>query len=404
MMPVQALTGCMVLDLGIITAGAATSAMLADAGARVIKIESESYPDPFRKWSGTGLSPKNSSSPAFEFTNRNKLGVSLDLKTPQGRAAFLRLARGADVIVENFRRGVLDRLGLGFEELKRQNPRIVLASLSSQGETGPQSHFTSFGSTLEAMGGLAALTGYAGEHPQISGKTLNFPDQAVSIFAFGAIIAALLAAKRTGQGAHIDISQRELIVFMVGEYIAADSMGQNPLAEGLRRGNADPGGCFQGCFQTAERKWIAITAPSDQARIALATLCGVAPSADLSAAVTAFVSRSSADLVAESLENIGVSANRVLPAGEILALAKTADWHAIMRDPAGALVKGVPFRNAIAPFQIGCAAPKLGEHTKAVLAEFGINPELSKTKSITEHDAPLSGLSAGRAASEREAP
>src|SRR5690606_7562475 len=159
-----------VLDLGIITAGAATSALLADAGAEVIKIESKRYPDPFRSWSPGARNADQETSPVFDFTNRNKAGLSIDLKTAGGRDLFLDLVTTADVVVENFRRGVLDELGIGWQTMRERNPRLVLASISSQGETGPDRGYTSYGSTLEATGGLAAISGYPDGPPVITGR------------------------------------------------------------------------------------------------------------------------------------------------------------------------------------------------------------------------------------------
>ena len=170
------LTDCRVLDLGIITAGATTSAILADLGADVIKIESPTYRDPFRKWDGEQLDGGHPDLPPFfRMTNRGKRNLGLDLKSAEGREVFLDLVRSCDVVVENFSRGVLDRLGLGYEALKAANPDIILASISSQGEDGPDAAYVSFGSTLEAMSGLAALTGYADGPPVVSGKDLNYP-------------------------------------------------------------------------------------------------------------------------------------------------------------------------------------------------------------------------------------
>ena len=186
-----------VLDFGLLTAGANTSAMLADLGADVLKVESGAYLDPFRVvgkmddadgwWNR---------SPQFRFTNRNKRGLALNLKAAEGQRVIRDLARRCDVVVENFRRGVLDRAGLGYAALKAINPRIVFAAISSQGDTGPERMNVSFGSTLDATSGIAALTGYAGEEPRISGMDVNYPDQIVSLFATG--IVYLIRRSRGG--------------------------------------------------------------------------------------------------------------------------------------------------------------------------------------------------------------
>ena len=133
------LSGVRVLDFGLLTAGANTSAMLADLGADVLKIESGAYLDPFRV---VGKPDDNDGwwnrSPQFRFTNRNKRGLALNLKDPEGQRIIRELARDCDVVVENFRRGVLDRAGLGYAQLSALNPRIVMAAISSQGDTGPE--------------------------------------------------------------------------------------------------------------------------------------------------------------------------------------------------------------------------------------------------------------------------
>jgi hypothetical protein len=145
----------------------------------------------------------------------------------------LRLRRDADVLVENFRRGVLAAFGRDPAMLRRRFPRLVIASISRQGETGPDRDAVSYGSTLDATSGLAALTG-AGEAPVVTGRDLNYPDQVVSPFAAGAIVAAPAARDRRGEGAHLDLSQRELVSFLLGEEIMAAAAG----APSPRRHNA----------------------------------------------------------------------------------------------------------------------------------------------------------------------
>ena len=214
-----------VLDFGLLTAGANTSAMLADLGADVLKIESGAYLDPFRV---VGKMDDDEGwwnrSPQFRFTNRNKRGLALNLKDPEGQRIIRELAAHCDVVVENFRRGVLDRAGLGYEALKAINPRIVFAAISSQGDTGPERMNVSFGSTLDATSGIASLTGYEGEEPRISGMDVNYPDQIVSLFATGIVITAVMEARRSGKGAFLDFSQREVASFTLGEEILAASV------------------------------------------------------------------------------------------------------------------------------------------------------------------------------------
>lgn len=177
------------------------------------------------------------------------------------------------MVVENFRRGALEALELGFERLRAENPRIVLASISSQGDTGPTRHYTSYGSTLEATGGLAAVTGYPDGPPTITGRNVNYPDQLVGLFALGAVVAAVLQARRDGSGAHLDVSQREVTTFVVGEYVAAASRAGGTV-QSARRGNADPSGRPQGCFRAGDGRWVAVTLQDDRIAAKVAVLVG----------------------------------------------------------------------------------------------------------------------------------
>ena len=221
-------------------------------------MESPSYRDPFRAWKSGDPRATTRLSPFFRFTNRNKTGLSLDLKHADGREAFLRLVGESDVVLENFRRGVLTRLAIDYEVLRAIRPEIILASISSQGETGPDANYVSFGTTLEAMAGLAWRTGYAEGDPTVSGRDLNYPDQVVAIFAAGMVAAAWRYRRMTGQGAHLDMSQRELTSFLVGE--AFGVAGSHP----ARQGNADPAYALQECFRAAEGTWLALSVLPDQ--------------------------------------------------------------------------------------------------------------------------------------------
>ena len=254
----KALSDIRVLDFGLLTAGANTSAMLADLGADVLKIELGAYLDPFRV---VGKMDDRDGwwnrSPQFRFTNRNKRGLALNLKSPEGQRVVRELAKHCDVVVENFRRGVLDRAGLGYKDLIAVNPRLVFAAISSQGDTGPERMNVSFGSTLDATSGIAALTGYEGEEPRISGMDVNYPDQIVSLFASGMVITAVMEARRTGKGCFLDFSQREVASFTIGEEILAAA------ADPARRlgpsGNEQEGVAQQDTYRCRDGRWIAVT-------------------------------------------------------------------------------------------------------------------------------------------------
>jgi crotonobetainyl-CoA:carnitine CoA-transferase CaiB-like acyl-CoA transferase len=362
MMP---LAGCRVLDLGIITAGAATSALLADLGAEVIKIESPSYRDPFRNWlAEPAPTPGNDLPPYFQMTNRNKLSLGLDLKADAGRETFLRLVARSDVVVENFSRGVLARLAIDFPVLQRAQPGIILASISSQGETGPDARYISFGSTLEAAGGMAWLTGYAGGPPVVTSVELNYPDQVVALFAAGMIASAWGGRARDGDAMHLDLSQRELTSFLSGEAFAT--------AERTRAGNMQAPYAVQDCLRCADGSWIAVSLYA-QDLVAAAGLAGVAATttADVAAGLAVWAQVRAAPDCLTALRGAGLAAAPVHDAAAVLGEMGGTWQDAMRRMPGGGLVKGAPFRFDGVPVPIRFAARTLGADTKDVLRRIG---------------------------------
>jgi crotonobetainyl-CoA:carnitine CoA-transferase CaiB-like acyl-CoA transferase len=343
------LAGIRVLDFGLLTAGANTSAMLADLGAEVIKIESGAYIDPFRV---VGKMDNDDGwwnrSPPFRFTNRNKRGLALNLKAPDGQRVVRELAKHCDVVVENFRRGVLDRAGLGYKDLAAANPRIVFAAISSQGDTGPERMNVSFGSTLDATSGIAALTGYEGEEPRISGMDVNYPDQIVSLFATGMVITAVMEARRTGQGCFLDFSQREVASFTLGEEILAAAA--DPSHRPARRGNREDGVAQQDAYRCRDGDWIAVTLAAPDP--GLAAWCA---------------ERDSTEAVASLLAR-GVAAAPCNDGADFLRDAALAGVT-LIRDERGQLVKGLPYRLDGRGATIERAAPDLGQHTAEILRE-----------------------------------
>ncbi len=351
------LSGIRVLDLGIITAGAATSAILADLGADVIKIESPTYRDPFRVWVSMQPEDGDKPSPHYRATNRRKRALAVNLKMAEGRECFLRLVGRSDIVVENFRRGVLEKLGIDYGALCKANPNIILASVSSQGETGPDAMDVSYGSTLEGVAGMAWLTGYEGGDPMVSGVDLNYPDQVVAIFAAGMICTAIVERKQRGGGVHLDLSQRELTSFMIGESFSE--------ADAPRRGNADEAFAFQDCLLAADGKWIAVSIGFDEVE-KLASL--TVSRRDIRRSLASWIAaRASANAVAE-LQGIGLAAALSRRGEEVLA---AQEWSgAIERAPDGLPLKGTPFQleEGSPPFT---AAPDFGEDSVAILREVG---------------------------------
>lgn len=380
-----------ILDLGIITAGAATSQMLGDFGADVIKVESLSYFDPFRRWSQVastgGANTGLDASPPFQTVNRNKRGVALDLKTPDGKATFLELVATADVIVENFRRGVLERLGLGFEVLKAAKPDIVLASLSSQGNEGDEAGYASFGSTLEALGGLMSVMGYDAETPRWTGTNVNYPDQLVSILAPGAILAALRHRDTTGEAVHLDFSQRECVSFLLGEHIVGRASGA-PLP--AVTANRHPVHAPQGVYPAVGvEQWVALTIRSDREWSALCEVLG-APDlsadirflsvegrrehhAEIDGQIAKWTRDKDRDALAELLKAAGIAASPVLDASEVLHHPHLADldfFQTLQVHHLGQLrQRGFAGRLSSTPGSLRRPAPKLGEHTGEVITE-----------------------------------
>jgi crotonobetainyl-CoA:carnitine CoA-transferase CaiB-like acyl-CoA transferase len=385
-----ALAHLKVLDLGIITAGAATSQILADLGADVIKIEAASRPDPFRRWTQVASSASGqddlNASPPFQTVNRNKRSVALDLKHPEGRKLFLEMVAHADIVLENFSRGVLDRLGIGFKDLRKAKPDIILASLSSQGDEGPEAGYKSFGSTLDALGGLMSLTGYDADTPRWSGSNVNYPDQTVSFVAPGAILAAVRERDRSGEAIHVMLSQREVVSFLIGEYfVDADEVEPR-----IPVGNQVEDFAPQGCYPCAgAERWIALSVMGDaqwealrevldlgaaSADLRFATAEGRrANAADLDLLIAAATKEWDRDELIACVVERGIAASAVLYADEILEDPQLQALDFFQEVESASFPthrqRGFCARFEATPGRVRCAAPRLGEHSREVLQE-----------------------------------
>ena len=229
--------GVRVLDLSRMLAGPYGSMLLADMGAEVIKIEEPRGGDAMREM-GPPYLPGGESA-YFLAINRNKKSVALDLTKPEGRAVFLDLVGQADVVWENFRPGVMERLRCGYATLAAVNPRLVMCSISAYGQEGPYRDRPAFDVALQAMGGAMSLTGEPGGPPIRMG--LPMADLSGGMFAAFAVAGALLRRSRTGQGAHVDLSLLDCQVSLLGyiaQYFWTD--GRVPAAMGSAHSSVVP--------------------------------------------------------------------------------------------------------------------------------------------------------------------
>jgi len=206
-----ALDGIRILEFANYVAGPYAGMMLGDLGAEVIKVEQPNGGDAFREWGDGAFSP------IFEALNRNKKSVTADLKSAEDKAKIIRLAGTADVILENFRAGAMERMGLGYEELCKDNPRLIYCSITGFGLDGPYRDRPGYDTIGQAMGGLLSLMTDLSDPKPVG---YSFSDHFAGIAAMQGIMAALFARERTGKGQRVDTSLLQSTIAMTGENAA----------------------------------------------------------------------------------------------------------------------------------------------------------------------------------------
>jgi crotonobetainyl-CoA:carnitine CoA-transferase CaiB-like acyl-CoA transferase len=223
------LAGLRVLDLGVIVVGAESGRLFADMGAEVIKVENKAFPDGSRQ-----TLDRAPISAAFAYGHRNKLGLGLDLRTPEGVAVFKRLVARSDVVLSNFKPGTMASLGLGYDDLAAVNPGIVVAESSAFGPSGPWSRKMGYGPLVRASTGLSGLWRYADDDAGFSDASTIYPDHAAARIVATAVLAKLIERRRTGRGGTVSVAQAEVILGQLATQFALESLEPGSLRPGSR--------------------------------------------------------------------------------------------------------------------------------------------------------------------------
>lgn len=377
------LEGVKVLDMGWVMVGPCSGRMLCDLGAEVVKLESARRIDPLRTlgpFKDGEAGPERSLS--YHNLNAGKRSVTLDIASPGGREALLRLVDWADVAIESFRPGVLAGLKLDWPDLSARNPRLVMVSTSLLGSTGPDAKGTpGVGTMGAAMSGASLLVGWPGEAPV--GPFGPWTDAVAPRFIVPAVLAALHRRRETGEGMHLDVSQAEAgLQFLTPLLYAAQANGEVPSAPGLAGAALRaPHGVYR-CM--GEDAWVAIDASADAPWARLRAEVGGAlsdPAFDgllgrlrgreaLDAALAAWTAPQEATAVERRLQAAGVPAHAVSTARDLAADPELlADHYARIQDPVigEGVIEGPRLRFSRTPPRPTRRAPRIGEHTREVL-------------------------------------
>ncbi|CAL9551376.1 Succinyl-CoA--L-malate CoA-transferase beta subunit [Streptomyces sp. enrichment culture] len=377
------LSGLRVLDLATLFAGPLAATLLGDFGAEVVKVEHPARPDPSR---GHGPS-KDGVGLWWKMLGRNKRAITLDLSRPGGRRTLLRLAATADVIVENFRPGTLERWDLGWDELSAANPRLVLARVTGFGQFGPYAHRPGFGTLAEAMSGFAAMTGEPDAPPTL--PPFGLADSIAGLATAYAVLTALAARDRTGEGQVVDMALIEPILTVLGpQPIWYDQLGHVQPRTGNRSQNNAP----RNTYRTADGTWVAVStsAQSVAERVMrlvgrpdlidepwFATGAGRARHADvLDEAVGGWIARHTRADVLAAFERAEAAVAPVQDVRDVMAdpQYRALGTIATVDDPElGPLrMQNVLFRLSATPGAIRWAGRPHGADTEEVLTELGL--------------------------------
>ncbi|OWF66066.1 formyl-CoA transferase [Polynucleobacter hirudinilacicola] len=383
----QILAGVKVLELGQLIAGPFASKTLADFGAEVIKVESPGVGDPLRKWrmlhEGTSV--------WWQAQSRNKQSICLDLRVKEGQAIARKLALEADIVIENFRPGTLEKWGLGWEELHQVNPKLIMLRISGYGQDGPRRDEPGFAAIGEAMAGLRYITGHPNEVPVRAGVSLG--DTIAGLHgALGVLLALYERDARSGQGQMIDVALYEAVFnlteSLLPEYSAFGAIRQPA-------GGALPGIAPSNAYRCADGQYVLIAGNGDSIYKRLMALIGRSDLGEdpalafndgrakrvveIDAAINAWTQTLTLDEVLKGLLEAEVPSGKIYTAKDI-----AEDSHYQARgvietvraaDGLEVQVPGIIPKLSQNPGLIRYRAPTLGEHTDEVLKSAGLTEE-----------------------------
>ncbi|MEU5794145.1 CoA transferase [Streptomyces sp. NPDC047813] len=380
-----ALDGLRVLDLATLFAGPMAATLLGDFGAEVIKVEHPGRPDPSR---GHGPA-KDGVGLWWKVLGRNKRAITLDLSRPGGRATLLRLAATADVVIENFRPGTLEKWDLGWAELSAANPRLVLARVTAFGQFGPYAHRPGFGTLAEAMSGFAALTGEPDAPPVL--PPFGLADSVAGLTTAYAVLTALAARERTGIGQVVDMAIIEPILSVLGPHATwYDQLGYVQERTGNRSANNAP----RNTYRTADGTWVAVSTSAQSVAERVMRLVGrpelieepwfatgaqrAAHAEVLDAAVGSWIAGRTRTEVLAAFEKAEAAVAAVQDVRDVFEDPQYQALNTVTTVPDPELgplrLQNVLFRLSATPGAIRWAGRPHGADTDAVLAELGLAP------------------------------
>jgi crotonobetainyl-CoA:carnitine CoA-transferase CaiB-like acyl-CoA transferase len=377
-----ALDGIRVVDLSRVLAGPFCGSLLGDMGADVIKVEDPDVGDESRTWPPH----KEGESAGYLVNNRNKRGIAVNLKAPEGVDIVRKLVAGADVLIENFRTGTMEEFGLGYAALAAANPRLVYCSVSAFGRTGPRAEAAGYEALMQAFSGIMSITGEPGGAPVRCG--VSFLDLTTGILSAFGVVNALRLRDSTGVGQRVDASLLEtaigLLNFQAEGYLLA---GTVPRALGSAHPSLSP---YRN-FKCGDGQWVFIAAANNRLWKRVATALGLDGMAEdprfadnvgrvrhrkeLEDAVEAAVARHDRESLLQILDKGGVPATPVNTLDQMLNDPQTATRSVIRRMQHPKLgdipVVGVPLTFSGMEPGVRRHAPMRGEHTDEVLGELG---------------------------------